>query len=372
MQRAYVSVINDLSTDQRVHRTCITLQKMGYNVLLIGRKLSTSIPLNKRPYDCKRMTLLFSKGPLFYFFYNVRLFFLLLFKKRGLLFSNDLDTLLANYLVTKIKGSPIIYDSHEFFTEVPELQNSPLKKGIWTSLEKMIVPKLKNIITVNHSIAGLYKKKYGLGFSVVKNIPLLPPLSPSKTRAELGLPTDKKIVILQGSGINIQRGAEEVVEAMQYIENTLLLIIGGGDVINTLKKNCTVLKLDDKIKFIPKKPYQELLQYTHNSDLGLTLDKDTNINYRYSLPNKLFDYIHCHTPVLGSNLVEVKNIITHYNVGEIINSHDPKHIAEKINFMLADESRLKTWRQNCEKAAMELNWDTEEKTLIAVINKVGK
>lgn len=372
MQRAYVSVINDLSTDQRVHRTCTTLQKMGYEVLLIGRKLNNSSPLNNRSYPCKRMNLLFTKGPLFYATYNVRLFLLLLFKKPGLLFANDLDTLLANYLVSKIKGSTIIYDSHEFFTEVPELQNSPLKKKIWNSLEKWIVPKLKFTITVNDSIAALYKEKYGTTFSVVRNIPMLPSFTPAKTKSELGLPIDKKLITLQGSGINIQRGAEEAVEAMLYIQNAILIIIGGGDVIETLKANCNKLKLDDKIKFIPKKPYEELLQYTRNADIGLTLDKDTNINYRYSLPNKLFDYIHCRVPVLGSNLPEVKKIIVNYEVGEIIETHDPKHIAEKINFMLADDERIKKWKQNCQNAALELNWEKEEAILIDIIKKSGE
>jgi glycosyltransferase involved in cell wall biosynthesis len=368
MQRAYVSVINDLSTDQRVHRTCITLQKMGYEVTLIGRKLSNSIDI-VRPYHCQRMTLLVNKGPFFYASFNARLFFILLFKKKGLLFANDLDTLQANFLVSKIKGSKIIYDSHEYFTEVPELQNTALKKKIWKWLERSIVPHLKNCITVNQSIAELFREKYGVSFSVVRNIPLIPNLSRTKTREELGLPTDKKIIILQGSGINVQRGAEEAVEAMQYVNDAVLLIIGGGDVLPTLKNLYNKLKLDEKVKFIPKKPYEELLQYTRNADIGLTLDKDTNINYRYSLPNKLFDYIHCNTPVLGSDLIEVKNIIKKYDLGEIIESYDPEHIAEKINFMLSDAGRLNTWKQNCKKATQELNWSKEETVLMDVIKK---
>jgi glycosyltransferase involved in cell wall biosynthesis len=127
--------------------------------------------------------------------------------------------------------------------------------------------------------------------------------------------------------------------------------------------------LEDKVKFIGKVPFEELVQYTRHADLGLTLDKDTNINYRYSLPNKLFDYIHAGVPVLASDLIEIKKIITQYNVGDCIENHNPKHIAEKINFILGNDSLLQTWKKNTQIAAKELNWEKEEQALIEVYKK---
>ncbi len=364
-------MINDLSTDQRVHKVCTTLEKIGFEVTLVGRKQRKSLDLAPRTYRCKRMFLLFEKGPLFYAEFQVRLFLYLLFHKADVLVSNDLDTLWPNYRASKLKGADLVYDSHELFCEVPELQNNPAKKNIWKNLERSLFPRLKNVFTVNASIAKIYSDEYKVDVKVLRNVPSLSVQADVENRSkeELGIPTGRKIIVLQGAGINIDRGAEEAVEAMQYVENAVLLIIGSGDVMDVLKNNVEKMKLNDKVKFIGKVPFQKLVQYTRHGDLGLTLDKDTNVNYKYSLPNKLFDYIHAGVPVLASDLVEIKNVIREYEVGDCINSHDPKHIAEKINSIFQDENKLLLWKKNTKIAAEKLNWENEEKILVDVYSQ---
>src|SRR4051794_32346589 len=96
-KKIIISVISDLVTDQRVHRTAMALSSRGHDVLLIGRKLKGSLPLEKRNYRTFRFKLLYEKGPLFYAVYNIRLFFFLLFHRSDILIANDLDTLPANW-----------------------------------------------------------------------------------------------------------------------------------------------------------------------------------------------------------------------------------------------------------------------------------
>lgn len=368
--RAIVSVINDLSTDQRVARSCDVLTELGYEVLLVGREQKRSQPLAPRAYACKRMKLLFEQGPQFYLFFNLRLFFVLLFRKADLLLANDLDTLGPNYLVSKLKGIPLVYDSHEIFCEVPELQANPTKKSIWERLEKSIVPKLKYAITVNESIAAYFNEKYKLRFISVRNIPDYRRPDPLKSRKELGLPEDRKIVILQGAGINVQRGSEELLEAFRYLDQRyLLLIIGSGDVIGQLKENTVRFGLQHQVTFMDKMPASELRQYTINADLGVTIDKDTNLNYHFSLPNKVFDYIHAGIPVLASRLPEIEKLVTGYGLGTFIENHDPEHIARQIEAFLSSEAYA-ICRNNTVRAAAENNWSGEKQKLMTLYHEV--
>lgn len=369
-KRAIVSVINDLVTDQRVNRTCVTLTEYGYDVLLVGRILKNSLPMPQRPYSHHRMKLVFTKGVPFYAEFQVRLFFFLLFHKADLFFANDLDTLLPNHIISKLKAKPLLYDSHEYFTGVPELAENPVKRKIWKRLEKWLIPRLKWMFTVNDSIAKLYQDEFGIDVKVMRNVPTKKSLPEKISRQSLGLPSGKNIILLQGAGININRGAEEAIQAMAHLDNCILLIIGGGDAIESLKKLSAQLNLTGKVKFIPKLPFEQLMQYTIHADIGLSVDKDTNINYRYSLPNKLFDYIQAEVPVLASPLVEVKKIVDTYEVGICIESHNPQEIATKITYMLADKNRWQTWKNNAAKAKEILCWENERNVLINVLQSI--
>jgi len=350
-----------LSTDQRVHRQCETLVDMGYDVLLVGRKLPNSLALKERRYKTKRMRLLFKRGAFFYAEYQLRLFFLLLLKRNDGLISNDLDTLLPNFLVSKIKRKPLVYDSHEYFTGVPELMGNALAKKVWETIEKFTFPKLKHVITVNDSIAGLYNAQYGNKIYVIRNLPFQKNI-PVVTKKELGLPEDKKIILLQGAGINKDRGAEEMVEAIYFMHSSkeIFLIIGDGDVIPALEDRIWRHSLGGKVILKGKLPLEELVKYTSVADLGVSMDKDTNINYRYSLPNKLFDYIQCGVPVFASNLVEVKKVIDDYQVGFIASNHEPSYLAKRLESILADEELLNKYKENAKKAAKELCWENEK------------
>ena len=370
-RKIIVSVSNDLFTDQRVKKVCQTLHESNYEILLIGRKLKNSKNV-ERPYRIRRLRLFFNKGILFYAELNLRLFIILILSKVDILHSNDLDTLLANYLVSKIKKKPLIYDSHEFFTGVPELQEKHFKRKVWEIIENFIFPKLDNIITVNESISKIYFSKYKKEIKIIRNISKPIESKIIKSRKELNLPENKKIIIYQGAGINIERGIEELIECMIYLENHILLIIGGGDVFNKSKIKCRNLRLDEKIIFKEKMDYDKLIQYTKNSDLGISIDKPSSLNYINSLPNKLFDYIESEIPILASRITEVEKIIKKFEIGIFINNHDPIHIANQIKIATESNHFIRKWKKNLKLAKKEFSWNNEEKKLLKIYDQIKK
>jgi glycosyltransferase involved in cell wall biosynthesis len=363
LSRIIISVTNDITTDQRVLRTCDCFNELGFEILLIGRELKNSFEINL-PYKTYRFHLFFNKGFLFYAEYNLRLFIKLLFSKKDLLYANDLDTLLPNFMISKMTSSKLIYDSHEYFTEVPELIARPKIKSFWIKLERSIFPQLKNVITVNQKLADIYSSTYKVPVSVIKNVPKCADkkvFDPIVT-----LSKDQKMILYQGS-LNTGRGLELMIDAMKYLKNHLLVLAGDGDILDQLQLRVIEHQLKDRVIFLGKLLPEQLVNVTRQADIGLSLEEDLGLNYRYCLPNKVFDYVCAGIPVLVSDLPLLRELLSAYKIGECLTERNPENLAAMIEHIIRNKS---DFQGELISASGQLNWENEKKVLIEFINQI--
>ena len=362
--KVVLSVTNDLYTDPRVDKVCNFLTRNGFDVTLVGRRYKDSEKLAPRAYKMHRMRLLFRKGGLFYAEYNIRLFFYLLFHHFDLFVANDLDTLLPNFLISKLKRKRIVYDSHEYFCGELSIANRPMVWHIWHGIEKFCFPKLKDVITVSQSIVEQYEKEYGVRPHLVRNIPPKATPAVTETRASLQLPENKTIIILQGNALIEGRGGVELIESMPFVDQqAVLLVVGNGPVIPKMKQKVQQLQLEARVIFVPRVSPEKLFNYTYLADIGINLDQDVCLNAKFSLPNKIFEYIKAETPMVASNLVERARIIQQYQVGLIVEDASPEEISQKINKLVNDKQLYEKMKANCKIAAEDLCWENEERVL---------
>lgn len=361
MKSLTFTVINDLTYDQRMQRICNTLSHADYNVLLIGRMLPSSLPLSNQPYRQKRLQCFFTKGKLMYFEFNVRLLFYLLFVSNDCYCAIDLDTILPNYFASVIRRKKRVYDAHELFTEQKEIVTRPAIYKLWLKVEKFAVPKFLHGYTVNDFIKEEFKKRYGVNYAVVRNLPNLNRLHPDPDKTN-------RFIIYQGA-VNEGRSFETLIPAMKLV-NADLKIYGNGNFFDKATQLVKQYTLEEKVKLKGLVAPEELRKITPTAYAAVMLFEDTGLNQYHSLANRFFDYIMAGVPQVCVAYPEYQAINDKYEIACLISDTNEQTIAGALNNLLCDDVYYKRLQQNCLKARAELNWQTEEKVLINFYTKV--
>jgi glycosyltransferase involved in cell wall biosynthesis len=350
-------VTNDLTYDQRMQRICSTLADAGYEVQLIGRILPKSKPLARASFAQYRLRCFFNKGKLFYIEYNLRLFWYLLFHRFDLVCAVDLDTILPAYWLAKWRQKKIVYDAHEYFTEVPEVVHRPLTKRIWELVAQWTIPNIKHCYTVGEGLARLLSERYGVDFVVIRNCPKS--ITPPHHKAAI----ENSVLLYQGA-LNMGRGIEALIASMQYVEDAILWLAGEGDLSEALRDLTKKMNVTNKVKFLGRISPEELKDLTNKATIGLNLLENRGLSYYYSLANKTFDYVQAGVPSINMAFPEYQRLNEVYEVSLLIPDLEIKTILVALKTLLHDKKKYAQLQNNCKKAAQEWNWEEEAKKLL--------
>ncbi len=343
-----------------MQRICTSLAANGFEVLLVGRKLKTSAPLIKQLFLQKRISCLFNKGLLFYAEYNVRLFWYLLLIKMDVVCAIDLDTILPCYFVSVLKNKKRVYDAHELFTEQKEIVTRPSVHKIWLAIEWFAVPKFKHGYTVNQFIVDELKRRYGVGYGVVRNLPVLS--EEVKSKNEKVKTQESSFIIYQGA-VNEGRSFETLIPAMKSVD-AKLIICGKGNFFEQVRELIAENKVENKVELKGFVAPVELKLLTPSARVGVMLFERTGLNQYYSLSNRFFDHIMACVPQVCVNYPEYKAINDKYNIALMIDDTKEETIAAALNELIRNDVLYENLRANCVAARRQLNWESEEKKLV--------
>src|SRR6187397_1832139 len=338
-----------------MQRICGSLADAGYDVLLVGRKLQTSLPLSKANYRQQRLKCWFSKGKLFYSEFNIRLFFFLLFKNMDFICAIDLDTILPCYYISKLKGIKRVYDAHEYFSQLDEVVSRPSIYGFWYGIEKKMIPKFKNGYTVCDSLAEEFRKNYNANYKVIRNVPLL-----VESNEQMRL---EDVILYQGA-VNKGRGLDKLALAMQKV-NAKLWVCGNGNFMEEMRSVVQENDLSEKVIFFGMLQPEELKKRTAQAYVAINPFERTGLNQYLSLSNKFFDYIHAGIPQVTMSYPEYENVNDQFKIAELIDDLDPETIAKAINKLITSKELYLQLKQNCLAAKQELNWQNEKDKLLS-------
>ncbi len=356
------TITNDPMYDQRMIRICTSLHNAGFKVTLVGYLKQHSVPLDKKPYQQVRLKIKAVKGKAFYLGFHNALKRFLLAQKMDIIYAVDLDTLPACAKISQKLNKTLVYDAHEYFTELPELIGRPIVKTIWAFIAKRYIPRADLCLTVSETLGKVLEGKYKKTFHIIRNVPTLKSLTPTRKQ--------KKIILYQGV-LNVGRGLESAILAMQYIEGAVFWIAGMGEIETELRSLVKRNQLESKVIFKGYLLPEELMYITNDSWLGINLLEENSLNYFYSLANKFFDYMMAGIPSLNMNFPEYHTILSQHPMGLLLDDLNPKNIAQVINDLQHNPTLYESLSQMAISAQSVYNWEVEEKKLIELMYKLG-
>lgn len=360
-KRVYISVTNDIACDQRMQKTSASLIKQGYEVKIIGRYKKDSPSLSTYSFESKRFHLIFNRGKFFYIEYQLRLFLYLLFQRIDILCAVDLDTIIPNVLIGKLKNIPVIYDAHEYFTEVPELKDRPLEKKIWKSIENICLPLCSKIYTVSPNLALMFEKEYNKSCEVIYNFPNV-----RSVNKLIGI--EKENIMLYQGDLNEGRGLDIAICSMKSLIDYELWIAGDGYDRDNLEQLTLSLGLVDRVKFMGRILPKDLVTITQKAKFGLNLLENKGLNYYYSLANKHFDYIQSGVPPISMSFPEYREIDKIYQCAILVEDLTSESFLKSLAPYLKDQNKYIELVKKCDIARSFLNWEVQEEKLSSIYN----
>ena len=352
--RIVMAVSNDTLTDQRVERHRRALTEAGYDVVVLGRR---EVPTQHQ------------RGWRFYLELNIRLQQKVARQKADIVWANDTDTLLGCWLAARRTKAKLVMDAHELFPEVPEIQHKPVVKWVWRTLERWLMPQCNACLTVCNSIAEHYRQLYGVPMTVVRNLSecsMYPEYSENLDYS------DKKMLLYQGR-VNLGRGVNWAIDALEWLDDCRLVVAGDGDLLEQMKAYAAGKPWADRITFLGRTSPDELHRLTPQADVGLVMLEDLGLSYHYALPNRIGDFVAAGVPIVVSDLPEMSAVVKRFSVGEVIDrlhGADDRDQAQALAQAVKKVLARKWTEADFEAARRDMDWNKEKQQLIKIANEL--
>ena len=281
---------------------------------------------------------------------------------------HSLPVLPLSVVVKLWKRCKLVYEPHELETE--KVLTSEGTKIFLRIVERIFIKFADAVCLVNQSIAEWYRLTYRLNVTwIIKNVPYRTDPSPIPTgnlRKFFGLLNPREKIFLYQGGLVPARGIHILIDVFSSLPSDHhLIFMGYGELEGKIREAASK---NSNIHFMPAVEPDELLSYTVDADVGLSLIENACLSYYLSLPNKLFEYATCGVPVVVSDFPEMSNFINSYECGWKV-TPDAKALRVLIVDILPVEIEKK--RNNAQNSRKFNCWQDEEKVLLRMNKSIG-
>ncbi|MCO5101257.1 MAG: glycosyltransferase family 4 protein [Burkholderiaceae bacterium] len=269
---------------------------------------------------------------------------------------HSLSVLPIAVLIKVVYRIPLVYEAHELETEVKTAKGS--RRTILKVLERSLIRFADEVVVVSDLIADWYADTYSIRRPyVVRNVPEAPPDDARRfgLRRRLDLPEDALVAVYLGS-VAPGRRVEWVIERWNQVsERWHFVVVGDGPSLAYCRQIAEGLP---NVHFHPLVLPSEVLALAREADIGFCMLDADCLSYKFSLPNKFFEYAMAGVPIVANELPEMAALIRREDAGWVVPDEDDLSFLDSLR---QDEMRRKA--TNAGRLGRSLSWKAEVETL---------
>ncbi len=291
--------------------------------------------------------------------------------------AHDIYTLPAGVLLAEKYNCHLIYDAHELEIERATIPDE-YSQHLVDILERACLEHVDALITVSDEIGNAYSERYRRQKPViVMNAPELTitdddTAQKANIRSMSGLSDNVPLVVFTGEIQREHRGVDKVLEALTYLPDVHLAILGPRHNQNDawLVEYAQKLNVLDRVHIHEPVDARDVVAAISTASLSVIPFQAGPLNHEFAMPNKLFEAAFARVPLAVSNLTEMRRFVETLGIGRSMDQSDPKSIANAIQDILSNAEKYQGIPAIEEKLQDTYSWNAQAKKLIQLYDEI--
>lgn len=298
---------------------------------------------------------------------------------------HDFDTLPPGWLWAHLHRRPVIYDAHEYYTELQKPRLRGLAGKILLPLvaaaEHVLTRSVAAVVTVDERIASRYRNPRVV---IVGHYPPLE-FARAPVGGEPGESSPSPSLSLRGRGagatlvyagrLSTDRGMVVIARALQRlaaqgVRPRLHLLGTWTNPAEEAEFRQAMAGLEQQVETAGWVPFDQVPHHLASADIALALLQPVE-RYTVALPVKLFEYMACGLPVVISDFPPNRAVVAGADCGVLVDPTGADAVAAAIARLIADPAEARRLGQNGRRAfETQYNWQALEPKLLALVEEL--
>ncbi len=378
MRIVHLTSVHPYNDTRVFHRECRTLALAGHDVTLIApqRRLDETVSGVRVLFVLKPNNRLWR-----ILFTDWQVFFRAIVERADVYHFHDPELVLVGLLLKLVTGAHVIYDVHEDNPSAILERDwipGPLRKWLsrgFGNVERLVARFFDAIITADDAVA-LHFEGANKKIVTLFNFPLKAMYDSRLHRVHSPLESKPVSLVYVGvmgriRGLWLMLNAVEILLRDRHLNVELVLageifdVHEAADFRAYLEEN-EILK--GRVHWLGRVPQSEVVKLLSEADVGWVPLAPIAKFYK-NIPTKLFEYMACGLPVVGSDLPPIRRFVQDAQAGLLAAPADPQAHADQILCLVQNPELARQMGERGYRAFLEeYNWESEGQKLLHLYN----